>query len=479
MIPKIFQHLLLATLSALIGCTSAQSNPGLANVQSDIQNQTGLRVQWDQSPSSRQQTAESIRELLRTDLTATSATQIALLNNQKIQSAFEELGIAQAQFAAAALPSNPTLTAEVRFPKHQALPLEFDITQSLLDLILWPIRSHAASATFEAAQQRTVAEVMEISSMTAQAFYRAQGAAQLAEMRRTIVSAAGASYEAAKALREAGNITALALASQQALYEQSKIELAKAEADALDARESLTAQMGLWGADINWKIGPRLPAISAAEVSPLGLESLGISRRADLAAARQDIESAAQSAGLSNFNAWGDITLGGHYERDSDGTTTVGPNLTVPIPIFNQGQPAIAAAQARFRQSRYKLYALAIDIRSQIRRARNAMIAARDRAEYLSRVIVPLRHQIVQQEQLQFNAMQVGVFELLQAKQNEIDAGRDYVQALQDYWIARVDLERATGGRLPGAASTQPSEPATIPATQPASEEHHHHHHGE
>jgi cobalt-zinc-cadmium efflux system outer membrane protein len=60
-----------------------------------------------------------------------------------------------------------------------------------------------------------------------------------------------------------------------------------------------------------------------------------------------------------------------------------------------------------------------------------------------------LRHQIVEQNQLQLNAMRIGIFELLQSKQAEIDAGREYVEALKGYWIARAELERAVGGRLP------------------------------
>ena len=71
---------------------------------------------------------------------------------------------------------------------------------------------------------------------------------------------------------------------------------------------------------------------------------------------------------------------------------------------------------------------------------------------------MPLRHQIVQQNQLQFNAMQVGIFELLQSKQAEIDAGREYVEALKDYWVARAELERAVGGRIEAAvAATRPA----------------------
>ena len=41
---------------------------------------------------------------------------------------------------------------------------------------------------------------------------------------------------------------------------------------------------------------------------------------------------------------------------------------------------------------------------------------------------------------------------MLAAKEREQDAERGYVEALRDYWIARAELERAVGGRLPDEA---------------------------
>jgi cobalt-zinc-cadmium efflux system outer membrane protein len=46
--------------------------------------------------------------------------------------------------------------------------------------------------------------------------------------------------------------------------------------------------------------------------------------------------------------------------------------------------------------------------------------------------------------------MQIGPFQLLQAKQEEVRMGADYVEAQRDYWIARAELEKAVGGSLTG-----------------------------
>jgi len=40
------------------------------------------------------------------------------------------------------------------------------------------------------------------------------------------------------------------------------------------------------------------------------------------------------------------------------------------------------------------------------------------------------------------------VFNLLQAKRDEIAAYRGYIEAVRDYWIARTELERAVAAPL-------------------------------
>jgi hypothetical protein len=45
--------------------------------------------------------------------------------------------------------------------------------------------------------------------------------------------------------------------------------------------------------------------------------------------------------------------------------------------------------------------------------------------------------------------MLIGVFELIQAKVAEYDAYQAYLEAVRDYWLARVELARVVGQRLP------------------------------
>jgi cobalt-zinc-cadmium efflux system outer membrane protein len=60
--------------------------------------------------------------------------------------------------------------------------------------------------------------------------------------------------------------------------------------------------------------------------------------------------------------------------------------------------------------------------------------------------------------------MMAGVFQLLQSQQAEIETGRESIEALRDYWVARAELERSVGGRFTAPPAQQTtSEPGERP----------------
>ncbi len=164
-------------------------------------------------------------------------------------------------------------------------------------------------------------------------------------------------------------------------------------------------------------------------------------------------------------------------EREVEGGWSVGPALEIPIPLFDLGQAQLAKARTRRLDREERFAALAVAIRSEVRRAWAGLDVARQRARYHESVMLPLRRTILQQTQLEYNGMVVGVFQLLEAKRGEIEAGLEYVESLRDYWIARVDLERALGTELSvPEASPAPEAPAQ---TTPGDAPEHPHHHGQ
>jgi len=71
---------------------------------------------------------------------------------------------------------------------------------------------------------------------------------------------------------------------------------------------------------------------------------------------------------------------------------------------------------------------------------------------YYRDIVLPLHERIVNEAQLQYNAMQLSPFELLRAREQQIQTAVSYIEALRDYWLARGDLEQLMSGRLPGSS---------------------------
>jgi cobalt-zinc-cadmium efflux system outer membrane protein len=436
-----------------------QRGAGFGDVRDEVVKRGGPPIQW------RGQTAEdaavdrAVASLLGQDLTAAAAVQIALLNNRSLAATYEDLGVAQADLVQAGLLRNPVFDASVRFPDRapHGPNAELSISQEFLDLLFLPARKRVAAAQFESVKWRVTAAVMNLSADVRAAWYTLAAAGQMLEMRRTVLEAAAAAAELADRMREANTLSELDRANQQAMAEQVKIDLAAAEAEEREDRERLIALLGLSGEQSQWKITQRLPDPPAEDFRPQDLEASAVRQRADLIAAQKSVIAAGATLGVTEQSRlFPSLRLGVDTERDPGGQRVTGPTVSVPIPLFDTGSAAIARQQAMLRQSQQQYEALAVQIRSDVRRLCDRMIAARQRAELYRTVLLPLRHRVTRETQLHYNAMLAGVFQLLLAKQNEVVAGREYIESLRDYWLVRTELERAVGGKLEGTPATQP-----------------------
>lgn len=445
------QLLLIAivTPGVVSGCVSLPRGPGFRQVQDAVRERSGLTVHWDQEKpaAASPEPEEIVHALLQKELTADDAVEVALLNNRRLQALFEELEITRAGLVQVALPRNPVIGGEVRFSDTFSNPFEIMLTQSLLDLVQIGVRRRLAAAAYEPAKLRTADEVLRLVAEIRTAFHDVQAAGQVQAMRRTIVEAGRAAAELATRQHQAGNISDLDLENEQALLEQAELDLSTSTGDVLVGRERLNVLMGLSGAQTGWRIAPALPDLPATEPELDDLETRTVSRRLDLMAARQDIEAAARARPLARLEGIADLGIGVHREREPDGTMTTGPALEIPVPIFPRGRAARDRALATLRQSQQRYAALAVEARAAAREARERMLLARRRVEYYRDVVLPRRQRIVDQSVRHYNFMLLGTFHLLQARQNEINARLEHIESLRDYWVARTELERVSGGR--------------------------------
>ncbi len=448
------KRLLLAVgaSAVLSGCASVNPRPAFTDVETSVSDRTGHHPTWARTPTEGQQTEQSVRELLKDELTVEAAVRIALANNPSLQATFEEIGVAQADLAQAGLVKNPEFDGFLRFPK--GLPsgnnVELGLLQDVLDILTMPLRKKIGSAQLEQTKLRVGSGVLALIAEVKTAYFTLQAAQQLVTRLELIMEVNRAAAEFAQKQHEAGTLNDLDLATHRATYDQAKVDVAIESTQVRADRERLNRLLGLWGSDTSWKIAKQLPEIADDDIPLEGLESLAISQRLDVAAARWRVDVVGRALALKRGTRYFPvgIDVGVQTERDSSGQRVTGPSLALQLPIFDTGKASIARLEAQHRQVQRQLEALAINARSEVREGRDLVLATRGLARYYGRVLLPERVQILDLTLKHHNMMLKGTYDLLLAKQSEVATERAYIEAWRDYWIARTQLERAVGGRL-------------------------------
>lgn len=445
---------LCAPLLILSGCATVHLDAGFSEVGALVQERGGASIAWNSGSELDGQAAEKVSELLRGRLTADEAVQIALLNNRRVQAIYSDLGVAQADLVQAGLLKNPVFHGVAFFANGVRPEFETGVDLNFLEVLYVPLRKRVAAARFEETKLAVTVAILEVAGQLRTAFYSYQAKEQMLELRRQIVQALDASFEIGRRLSEAGNITDLDLARERARLEAGKLALRSAETAARQNREQLNILMGLWGNDTQWQTNHRLPDIPAESVSTEEFERLAVSRSLNLAQAKQRLLASGEQLGLDHSTHWlPELDFGIHGER-REGPWASGPEISFPVPLFDQGQARIGRAAAELRRAQHEYYALAVEVRGAARASLDRSETARDRALYYRDIVLPLHERIVNEAQLQYNAMQLGPMQLLAARAQQIETAVAYIDALRDYWIARGELAQIVSGWLPGSNGT-------------------------
>ena len=141
-----------------------------------------------------------------------------------------------------------------------------------------------------------------------------------------------------------------------------------------------------------------------------------------------------------------------------DGEWEAGPAVSLGLPLFNQQQGARAPANAEIRRARNLSAATAIELRARSRAVRQRVLQAHAEARHLRDVVLPLRQRVLDETLKQYNAMNASTFELLTARRELVDAGRQYIDALRRFYRADADARALSRGAMVGGGEDAPVE---------------------
>lgn len=243
-------------------------------------------------------------------------------------------------------------------------------------------------------------------------------------------------------------------AGDLSLYEARRIGVERARYEtllgdaAIDLGQSERALALLVAPDAD---APRLSAALPATAGPPAmaadvLESLSVQGRAELAAARAEVEAAEAAARLARAERVPDITATAGFKRQSDDRRGAFLGLSVPLPVFDRNGGAVQAADAGVRAARERLALVRRQLENDVRRAADAYETLLRRAQLLGPGVVAEAADLLEIARVAYDAGEMDLVELLDAAEALHEARTAEARLRADLWIAYFDLERALGG---------------------------------
>lgn len=466
------RSLWLVGVLGLSGCASFAPDSGMTAV-SDISGQTIKKdVAFVRSADGAERTGAAIRRLLARTLTVDAAVQVALLNNKGLQAAYNELALAETDLVQQSLPPNPVFAVS-RISGDGASEIEQQVVGDILALATLPFRSDIARDRFRQAQLKAVLETLRLAAEVRRAYFRTVAANELVGLLTDAKSTAETTAQLAKKLGETGSMNKLDQAREEVFYAETTADLATARQEAASSREQLARLLGLWGADLNFRIPDRLPALPHRPLALPSIEADAVGHRLDLQIARLELVALSKSLDLTQATRF--VTLldvAGINRRTHDPDTPAfrerGFDVQFQIPIFDGGEVRVRQAVETYNQAFNRLTEKAVNVRSEARDAYRVYRSSYDIASHYEREILPLRQIITDEMQLRFSSMQVDIFTVLTEARQRITSMRAAIDAKRRFWLAQSELQTVINGG--GSAAGVGEGSTTVAAAASASD---------
>lgn len=435
-----FVWLSAVALAACVPSRSSLFDP----VSSDVQRRIGTSVVWAEDG----RTDAAIAALLARPLDADTAVRIALAHNHRLQASYDELGIAGAAIADATVLPPLSVDIDHKFAVNgTSSETELEVVQDVLDLFQIGQRRTAANAELAAARARAVAATVQLASDVEQAFYDLLAAQQDEELVKTAFAAADASAELVERQHAAGNTTDLALEREREQRERMRIEVMRAGLAITEKKTRLAGLMGIGESGRDFTASGRLPDLPAVAPKLDDLGASAVSASLDGAALRAEAEGAAARHRYAVVRSFlPELGVGVSAARREGLDWAAGPTIRFGLPLFNQQQGPRARALAEEKRVRDELAATTAELVAEADAARARALVAYDEVKQLHDVVLPMRQRILDQTVLQYNAMNASTFELLVARRDMVDVGRQYIDALRRYWRAMAEVKALQRG---------------------------------
>ncbi|MBC54044.1 MAG: hypothetical protein CMQ34_09455 [Gammaproteobacteria bacterium] len=486
---------LFLVLPALVSCGTTGTNLLSQDSQFDDMRQT--LQQW--SPALNSNNLEPAAQppddaSLRLHNPA-QAQALALRQSPAIRSILASQGIADADYRQATLIQNPGFSASaLRAEGSDSWKTEFSLTLGILDWLTLPMRRQLAGAEHAQARSRAFQLLTDELGEVRSVYFAAVAARHISQQHQQTAEAARLNAELAARLSEAGNLSELERLHYEDVSARQRQAWQQAQAEADASMAALKRGLGL---DIAapLEIPDQLPDIADSALSAGALRTLlqdseqfamlltrTTSQRPDVRFLRDNRSALERQLQLQRKQlGMSDIGVGLITEREPDGSRASGFELDLSLLVFDRGQHQRASTRAHQAQLSADEAALELAITYQLQTSLNNLLSLTEQATQLRDEDIPRQQRMLALTLQEYNFMLTGPFELIEAKQQELDTVLRYINTLESYWLEHAWLMQYTANTADiFIASLDSSAPPPGPAMNPtprAADTHQEHHH--
>jgi outer membrane protein TolC len=257
-------------------------------------------------------------------------------------------------------------------------------------------------------------------------------------------------------MKDVGNWNKLAQMREELFYADATAQLTRAQRAAVSERERLARMLGL-RQPAALQLPPRLPDLPATPLTLNAAEQTAMDARLDVRLANLEAESVERTLGLTRTTRFINVFESGYVnETETREARKNGYEIAIELPLFDWGHARIARVEAQHRQALARAEETQIVARSQVREGYAGYRAAYELAKHYRDEVVPLRKRIVDESTLRYNAMMIGVFELLADAREQVSSVNTAIEATRDFWLADTALQLALAGSADRANTSPP-----------------------
>lgn len=382
------------------------------------------------------------------------AVRRAVTSDPGLQAALARVRIAIAEADQARLLPNPVLS--IVFRTGGGSPqIEASFVQEFVQALQRPTRAGAADNRLRAVAADAVVAALDVISDVQESYVEAQSSAALVPIFEERLRLLERLVSTARARLDAGEGTRGDVVTLDAQRVELQVSIDRTRLDERTSRLRLARLIGQPTSEASWTLdpwgSPGTPQQSEREWTDAALLS-----RPEIQSIAWRLRALGDDEGLLRLLPWEGAGVGIDAQRD--GEWQLGPSLSAPLPIFDDGSARRSRNVAEQLEARHDLTLAKRRVVEEVRVAYQSLAASAANLGRIRSELIPLQQQRRQLAEDAYRAGQTDVTPLFLAEQDLRIAQLQAVEVEARAAQALVRLQRAVGG--PGVAERLASAPS-------------------